>query len=74
MHSFRWLFPGRRQQAAFAAAMSALRERIDEVRSGRLPQGKRKVLEIRERGDGLEIFLHGQRFHLLRLADEEEAR
>jgi hypothetical protein len=61
-----------RQRAAFAAALDALRERIGEVRAGRAdsPHKKRKVLEVRELDDGLEILLHGQRFRLIRVQDE----
>ncbi len=63
----------RRLRTAFAAALDALRERLAEVRAGRAgaPGEKRKVLEVRERDGGLEILLHGQRFRLIRLEDEE---
>jgi len=65
-----------RQRAAFAAVLAALRERLADVRAGRAgtAREKRKVLEVREREDGLEILLHGQRFRLIRVADEEEPR
>lgn len=62
-----------RQHAAFASVLAALRERLADVRAGRAgaPWEKRKVLEVREHEDGLEILLHGQRFRLVRDADEE---
>jgi len=65
-----------RQRAVFAAALAALRERLADVRAGRagIAREKRKVLEVREHEDGLEILLHGQRFRLVRVADEEQPR
>lgn len=64
-----------RQRAAFAAVLAALRERLADVRAGRAgaPREKRKVLEVREQEDGLEIFLHGQRFRLTRVAEGEDS-
>ena len=63
----------RRLQAASSTALEALIRRLEELGSQEAPPapGRRKILEVLERDDGLEIRLRGQHYRLVRVDGEE---